>query len=72
MEKIVVFRSEGGRYIDMILRVCNFDDRFHKCAYDAIFEWNHTTEEFVEYVTDKLKKCGYILSIEDYYTISDD
>ena len=72
MEKIVVFRSEGGRYIDMILRVSNFDDRFYRHAYDAVDAWNQTDEEFVDYVTKYLEESGYVVKPEDYYTINDD
>lgn len=70
--KIVVFRSEGGRYIDMILSVENFDARFYKVASDATFEWNETDREFVEFVMSKLAEAGYRASVVDYETILSD
>lgn len=72
MNKIVVFRSEGGRYIDMIVSVENFDDRFNTHARNAVDEWYKTDEEFCTFVVTALKKAGYTAHLLEYEDFRDD
>ena len=72
MSKIVIFRSEGKRYIDMIVDVENYDDNFHSAASAAVDKWHESTDGFTEFVVEELKMAGYKLKLIDDCEFFDD
>lgn len=72
MEKYIIARS-SDRYIDMVIRVKNYDNGFYAAARSAADEWNdNDTTDFAPFVSEKLKEAGYEVELLDYEIINED
>lgn len=67
-EKVVVFRSSGGRYIDFIAAVENYDSHFDAAAEEGVDQWNESDDEYCEVMLKHLRSKGYRLRLLDYET----
>lgn len=67
--KVVIFNSED-RGVDLVLDVKNYDEKFSERAYSVIDQWQTSTDEYVEFLLDGLKKAGYVVSLSDYTELS--
>lgn len=69
--KTVIFRSDGGREIDMVLNVKNYDEKFRDTAVEGMYHWDGTDDEYCDFMLAWLKKAGYSADKIEYSEVYD-
>lgn len=71
-EKVVIFMSDRGREIDMVVEVKNYDEKFRDVAVEGMYQWDGTEEEYCEFMMGWLKDAGYSVSSIEYEDVFDE
>lgn len=69
--KTVIFRSDGGREIDMVLNVKNYDEKFRDTAVEGMYHWDGIDDEYCDFMLAWLKKAGYSADKIEYSEVYD-
>ena len=71
--KLVILSSEDGRYIDLVLVVENYNERFDAVIDETVHRWKFASDlNFSKTIFEALYEAGYVFKvIEDYLVIDD-
>lgn len=72
MEKVVILTSQCQSYIDLVIRVANWDEKCADVIEAAMQHWHGSDSEFRDVVEKHLSEAGYTYEIVDDYIIIDD
>lgn len=72
MGKIVILTSQCMSFIDLVIRVDNWDEKFADVIETATRLWHESDLEFRNVIEKHLTDAGYIFVIIDDYMVIDD
>ena len=72
MEKTIILTSQCQQFIDLVIRVDNWDDKCAETLNKASRNWHESTMEFRNVVESSLTEAGDKFQVIDDYIIIDD